>query len=110
MVLTFLTHRITDTAILTWKPEIVSAFRQAELNTEPPNFRSENFDKHIEGVDSLFAKISTMEESDAEKEMHRVFVDSLLHEERTGIYSNFHNTSLYERGYDHPETLRLAHM
>lgn len=110
MTLAFLTHRITDTAILTWKSEIVSAFRQAELSTEPPDFRSKNFDKHVEFVDSLFTKISAMRESEAEKEMHRVFVDSLLHEERTGIYSNFHSTSLYERGYGHSETVRLAHM
>lgn len=110
MTLTFLTRKITDTAMLTWKPEIVSAFRQPKLNTVPLNFHSENFDKQIERVESLFVKISTMEEAEAEQEMHRVFVDSLLQETRTGIYSNFHNASLYERGYDHPETVRLAHM
>jgi RNA-dependent RNA polymerase len=96
--------------MLTWKPEIVSAFLQPELNVEPSNFHLENFDKQIEHVESLVVKISTMGESEAEQEMHRVFVDSLLHEERTGIYSNFHNASLYERGYGHPETVRLAHM
>jgi len=51
-----------------------------------------------------------VEESEAEREMRRIFVDGLLHETRTGIYSNLHNASLYERGYGHPETLRLAHM
>lgn len=70
----------------------------------------ENFDKQIEFLDSFSAKISTMGELEAEREMHRVFVDSLLHETRTGIYSNFHNASLYERGYAHEETVRLAHM
>jgi len=110
MTLTFLTRRITDTAMLTWKPEIVFAFRQPGLNTVPPDFRSENFDKQIEHVDSLLVKISTMGESEAEQEIHRIFVDSLLQETRTGIYSNFHNASLYERGYGHPETVRLAHM
>jgi len=96
--------------MLTWKPEIVSAFRQPELNTVPQGFLSENFDKQIEFLDSFSAKISTMEESEAEREMHRVFVDSLLPEARTGIYSKFHNASIYERGYAHEETLRLAHM
>lgn len=96
--------------MLTWKPEIVSAFRQQELNSVPQDFLLENFDKQIELVGSLFAKISTMAKSEAEREMHRVFVDSLLHETRTGIYSNFHNVSLYEKGYAHPETVRLAHM
>lgn len=108
--LIFLTHEIADTAMLTWKQEIVSAFRQPRLNPVPEDFLSENFDKQIELVDSLFAKVSRMEESEAEREMHRVFVDSLLAENRTGIYSNFHNASLYERGYAHPETVRLAHM
>lgn len=96
--------------MLTWKPEIVSTFRQAELNHVPQNFLSENFDKQIELVESLFTKISAMREPEAEREMRRVFVDGLLHETRTGIYSNFHNASLYERGYAHPETVRLAHM
>ena len=101
---------ITDTAMLTWKPEIVSTFRQPKLNSVPRDFLSENFDKQIEFVDSFSAKISTMGESEAEREMHRVFVDHMLNEALTGLYSNFHNASLYERGYDHPETLRLAHM
>lgn len=105
-----LTQRITDTAMLTWKQEIVSAFKQPELCPVPKEFLAENFDKQIEFVDSFKTKISTMEESAAEREMHRVFVDSLVNEAKTGIYSNFHNASLYERGYSHPETLRLAHM
>ena len=96
--------------MVTWKPEIVSAFRQPELNNEPSDFRSINFDKQIEFVDSLFVKISTMGESEAEQEMRRVLVDSLLNEAQTGIYSNLHSVSLYERGYGHPETVRLAHM
>lgn len=96
--------------MLTWKPEIVSPFRQPKLVHVPQEFLSENFDKEIEFVDSFTAKISTMDESEAEREMHRVFVNGLLHETRTGIYSNFHSASLYERGYGHPETVRLAHM
>jgi len=109
-ILTLLTNRITDTARLTWNQEIVSTFRQARLNPVPQGFLLENFDKQIEHVESFFTKISAMAESEAEREVHRVFVDGLLHETRTGIYSNFHNGSLYERGYGHPETLRLAHM
>jgi hypothetical protein len=96
--------------MLTWKPEIVSAFRQPRLNPVPEGFLLENFDKQIEFVDSFSAKVSAMGESEAEREMHRVFVDSLLHETQTGIYSNFHSASLYEKGYSHPETVRLAHM
>ena len=107
---TFLTNRIIDTAMITWKPEIVSSFQQQKLNHVPQGFLLDNFDKQIEFVDSFAAKVSTMKESEAEREMHRVFVDGLLHETRTGIYSNFHNASLYERGYSHSETVRLAHM
>lgn len=110
LVLAFLTRRITDTGRLIWKPEIVSAFRQPELNPVPQEFLLENFDKQIEFLDDFSAKISAMGESEAEREMHRVFVESLLHETRTGTYSNLHNASLYENGYGHPETLRLAHM
>ena len=105
-----LTHRIVDTAMLTWKPEIVSAFRPPKLEDVPPKFLAENFDKQIEMVESFVNKISGMEEAEAEREMHRVFVNSLLHDARTGIYSNFHNVSLYERGYSDRETVRLAHM
>ena len=106
----FLTHRITDTAILIWNPEIVSAFRQPELSAVPEGFLAENFEKQIELMESLYAKIFTMDEAEAEQELHRVFVDGLLYEPRTGIYSNLHSASLYERGYHHPDTVRLAHM
>ncbi|KAF9652836.1 hypothetical protein BDM02DRAFT_3108435 [Thelephora ganbajun] len=99
-----------DTAMLTWKPEIISAFQQPRLNAVPQGFLAENFDQQLESLDSFSAKISAMGEAEAEREMHRVFVESLQYETRTGIYSNFHNASLYERGYAHPETLRLAHM
>lgn len=107
---TYLTLGTTDTAMITWKPELVSAFQQPELSVVPQDFLSENFDKQIEYVSSFSTKVSTMGESDAEREMHRIFVEGLLLETRTGIYSNFHSGSLYERGYDHPETVRLAHM
>lgn len=106
----FLTHRITDTAMLTWKPEIVSAFRQPKLTLEPQNFLSDNFDKQIEYVDAFSTNLSAMEESKAERELHRVFVESLAYEAKTGIYSNMHSVSVYERGYEHPETVRLAFM
>lgn len=96
--------------MLTWKQEIVSAFRQAKLNHVPQGFLLENFNKQIEFVDSFSAKISTMGELEAEREMHRVFVNGSLLETQTGMYSNFHSVSLYERGYGHPETVRLAHM
>lgn len=96
--------------MLTWKLEIVSAFKQPDLTPEPQNFLSENFDKQIEYVDAFSDKISSMGESEAEREMHNVFVESLVYESKTGIYSNLHNASLYERGYTHAETVRLAFM
>jgi len=96
--------------MLTWNPEIVSAFRQPGLSSVPQGFLAENFEKQIELMESLSAKISGMGEEEAEREVHRVFVDGLVYEARTGIYSNLHSASLYERGYDHPETVRLAHM
>ena len=96
--------------MLTWKPEIVSAFQQPHLTPEPQDFLSENFDKQIKHVDAFSTKISSMEESKAEQEMRDVFVESLVYESKTGIYSNLHNVSLYERGYTHPETVRLAFM
>ena len=96
--------------MLTWNPELVAAFRQAPLSSEPQGFLAENFEAQIELMESLSTKISTMGEVEAEREVHRVFVDGLVYEARTGIYSNLHSASLYERGYDHPETVRLAHM
>jgi len=96
--------------MLTWNPEIVSAFRQPGLNAVPQEFLAENFEKQIELMDSLSAKIATMDGAEADQELHRVFVEGLLYEARTGIYSNLHLASLYEKGYDHPETVRLAHM
>ena len=96
--------------MLTWRPEIVSAFREPDLTLEPPGFLAENFDKQIEYVEAFAKKLSAMEESKAEREMHNVFVESLVYEAKTGIYSNFHNVSLYEKGYNHPETVRLAFM
>ena len=76
----------------------------------PQGFLAENFEKQIELMESLSAKISAMGDVEAEQEVHRVLVEGLLHETRTGIYSNLHSASLYERGYHHPETVRLAHM
>lgn len=96
--------------MLTWKPEIVSSFRQPELTLEPQGFLGDNFDKQIEFVDAFSTKISAMEESEAEQAMHRVFIESSVNEAKTGIYSNLHNVSLYERGYTHRETVRLAFM
>jgi hypothetical protein len=110
LILTFLIRKTADTAILTWKPEIVSAFRQPDLTLEPQDFLSDNFDKQIEYVETLFVKISSMERSRAEQEMHRVFVDSLVYQSKTGIYSNMHSVSVFERGYTDKETVRLAFM
>lgn len=46
LIFTLLTHRITDTAILTWKQGIVPAFKQLELC--PAQLLAENSDKHTE--------------------------------------------------------------
>ena len=74
--------------MLTWNQEIVSAFRQPELSAVPQGFLAENFEKQIELMESLSAKISSMGEVEAEQEVHRVFIDGLVYEARTGIYSN----------------------
>jgi RNA-dependent RNA polymerase len=100
---------LSDTAMLTWMPEIVSAFRPAPLNVMPSDFLEKNFKKNVETLVEFQERISKLPEARREFEFHRVFLLG-LGDSKVGLYSRFHDNAIYQHGYDHEITVREGHM
>jgi RNA-dependent RNA polymerase len=90
-------------------PAIVEAFKQPEMVREPPDLMN-NFEP-LDVVPTVGAVLQQMKQDDWERDIIlRKHLLTGLAERRTGLYSKFHNNTIYQLGYDHPTTIRNAFM
>ncbi|KAL0949476.1 hypothetical protein HGRIS_009529 [Hohenbuehelia grisea] len=100
-----------DKGLLIWDPELVNPFCNADLkySEEPPDI-SVNFSRHNEKVSDFLEEHAGDSESDLTAALQRYLLGALRDASIVGMYSNFHDVCVYEKGYEHPESIRLAYM
>ncbi|KAG6336122.1 hypothetical protein ID866_2960 [Astraeus odoratus] len=99
-----------DKAIAIWQPAIVTPFKNAPLHySHPPKDLMDNFKKD-ESMVSHLLEIQGCPSPSLESKMQVFLLGGLQDSSLVGRYSNFHDISIYTLGYNHPETIRLAHM
>lgn len=98
-----------DTARITWTNEIVSAFRPPPSSPPPDGFLKEYFERDVETVLEFSNQHIGKSEDQLAVEIRTILLSGLSNT-RVGIYSRFHDNAIYNLGYDHPTTIRLAYM
>jgi hypothetical protein len=102
-----------DTATIIWDQSLVQPFTNAPeaLAAQPAGFAS-NFAKQVTTVDEFLDAVDDGHLSNSKMitNLQHFLLGSLLDDKLTGVYSDLHTNSVYTRGCDHPESLRLAHM
>ncbi|EIW86830.1 hypothetical protein CONPUDRAFT_115565 [Coniophora puteana RWD-64-598 SS2] len=99
-----------DKAIVIWEPTIINTFRNADLKfSKAPedlmsHFLKENItvEQFLEGTDASGAGLV--------HGMQIALLAGLEDSSAVGKYSNFHDIAIYELGYTHETTIRLAYM
>ncbi|KAH9885398.1 RNA dependent RNA polymerase-domain-containing protein [Cubamyces lactineus] len=102
-----------DVCVCVYDPRLVNAFVTPPLSTQAPDFLKTHFEDQgkIEQVHAVAAEISTMgSDRDARRKRLQGALLSDLSNPPVGAYSVFHENAVYTRGYDDPETQRIAHM
>ncbi|EGO05196.1 hypothetical protein SERLA73DRAFT_68825 [Serpula lacrymans var. lacrymans S7.3] len=99
-----------DKAIAIWQKEIVSPFKNADLKySHPPADLPAQFSKNNVIV-SDFLRCYPSSSSSYFPELQKFLLGAIRDTSSVGKYSNFHDNAIYTKGYDHPETIRLAYM
>ena len=99
----------TDTAVCVFDEALVSAFQQPDTVREPPDLM-QNFEP-LDDVPTVASVVTQMRNQSWKREL--ILHDHLLTgmaESKTGLYSKYHDNSVYELGYNHPTTIRNAFM
>lgn len=95
-----------------WQPEIVDNFQNALADfANPPTDLENSFLKENESVAAFLERVP--ESGPVSKRTHerqRVLMGPLRDLSVVGIYSSLHDNSIYQFGYEHPDTVRLAWM
>jgi len=95
-----------------WQPEIVEAFCNADpkFADEPAGLMA-SFKRENETVAHFLKRVpEKMPQQDRMHEYQSILMAPLLNNFVVGMYSMMHDNSMYVRGYDHPDTIRLAYM
>ncbi|KAJ3558083.1 hypothetical protein NM688_g1122 [Phlebia brevispora] len=101
-----------DTAVCIFDEEIVTAFHGPALTPEPPNLIEECF-QPADTILTVQDVIDAVESSPSTVLVARTLQRHLLQglgESRVGLYSMFHENSIYELGYDNPISIRIGCM
>jgi hypothetical protein len=101
-----------DTVLVIWQPELVEAFQNAdEKYADPPkDMESRFFQKEVERVSTFLEKTAGLPEIEKIHELQYHLLGALRNTSLVGRYSNYHNIAVYQKGYEDPETRRLATM
>ncbi|KAK0206463.1 RNA dependent RNA polymerase-domain-containing protein [Desarmillaria ectypa] len=104
-----------DIGILIFQPELVIPFVNPPfaLSLPPSNLEKDNFGTMTNETVAAFRVRVPRKSVSAATYIHEVqefLLRGLTDISVVGAYSNMHDFSAYTKGYDHPETLRLAHM
>lgn len=86
----------------------MESFTNSRVVDAPHDLRS-NFESEIEIVSDFLRRTSTMETIVKDYYLSQELLLG-LQDSKVGLYSTFHESSVFRRGYDHPTTVRLAYM
>lgn len=86
----------------------METFQTAPLCEAPSNL-SNDFEREVEHVVDFDQRVSRLSAKDAQTAFQKVLLLGLA-ETKVGLYSNFHDLAVYERGYANPAAIRLAFM
>ena len=91
-----------------WDERVVNPFQNADARfaQAPPNFLSDYFDKDTRTVSTVAGEDGVL---DADKFLHYGIESSLVMSE-LGTCTDRHRDLVYERGYENPSALILAHL
>lgn len=99
-----------DTAIVIWTPDIVEPFRNAD---EKYSIEPEGLDKCFsldnERVDAFLQRVTSHSPEEKVFHMQQFLLGSLCDPSTKGLYSTMHDNAIYNLGYKHPRTIRLAY-
>ncbi|KAJ6489328.1 RNA dependent RNA polymerase-domain-containing protein, partial [Mycena vitilis] len=100
-----------DKALLIWYPELVHPFTNAPLqfSVEPPSV-AECLFSESETVGQFLDRTKECAQQERVEGLQDYLVGSVCDDSVVGCYSNWHLNALYSRGYDDPETIRLAYI
>lgn len=100
-----------DKAMIIWQEALVSEFNNAPdcYADEPPEI-SDCFEREIEQVSSFLERTRSLSYVEQIHEMQHYLLGAIRIRSVVGQYSNCHEVATYSRGYDDPETRRLAFM
>jgi RNA-dependent RNA polymerase len=96
-----------DAPFLIWDPLLVEPFRNSALVEPPQDFISKNFERNVVKVEDFFRQSCTPKKRELD------FLDMLLHglsDTKVGLYSNYHDISVFKDGYAHPKSVHYAYM
>lgn len=100
-----------DTAVCIFDKEMVDRFVEPPITQEPSDLM-----QYFEPIDTILSVGQANEElksskllGDAARLLQKYLLTGLC-ENRVGLYSMMHENCIYEFGYDHPDTIRVAHM
>jgi len=100
-----------DKGIFFYQPELVQLFKNAAAHlSDPPLDIDKYFVRKNEDVDAFSKRTASLpiEQQIQERQYH--LLGAIRDTSVYGCYSNMHEIATYTLGYDHKETLRLAHM
>ena len=95
--------------MIQWESSIVDAFHNAPLVVQPPDFLESNFEREVEMVADFCERLSSRPARERDSSMVRSLLSGLT-DKKVGVYSCFHDISVYAHGYADPKTTRLAFM
>ncbi|KAF7790007.1 hypothetical protein EIP86_000955 [Pleurotus ostreatoroseus] len=100
-----------DTGVCVYDPSIVNAFHQPPLTPEPPGFLDKYFQSSgtILRVTRIIADIASPSHGTASRTLQKHLLQGLC-DSPVGLYSMYHENCIYRLGYDHADTIRIAHM
>ncbi|EAU84841.2 hypothetical protein CC1G_00360 [Coprinopsis cinerea okayama7 len=103
-----------DKAMIIWHPPMVEAFtpkNQCFADPPEPGFKEKYFDSgHNVPVAEFYRCIQPLSTAEQIYKIQDYSLAALQDTASVGRYSNFHENAIQMLGYDHPETIRLAHM
>ncbi|KAF8648909.1 hypothetical protein AX16_006144 [Volvariella volvacea WC 439] len=97
-----------DETFILWQQSLVQRFRNQPLTREPDNLMT-FFERSVESGTEFNERASKLDCVEAQAAFQDVLLLG-LHDAKVGLYSMFHDYSVWKFGYDHPDTILMAHI
>ncbi|KAF5385050.1 hypothetical protein D9615_001000 [Tricholomella constricta] len=98
-----------DDLFIIREKSLVEPFQNKPLAPMPQNFMEDNFERHPERVEQFAHRVAVMSVNEAQRAFQDVLLLSLC-ETKHGLYSTFHDFSVWLYDYWDPRAIRLSYM